>query len=123
MNFDVIVIGGGAIGASSAYELAKAGIKVALLEKRRFSSGASGASAAMLEFQIDAHRGEPFYSLAKISNDLFPILTQEIKEFTRIDFQFERCGILHLAPSQEEAASLQKEVKRQKDLGLKISWI
>src|ERR1051326_3426113 len=104
MNFDVIILGGGAIGASCAYELSKAGLKVALLEKRHFSSGASGASAAMLEFQIDAHRGEPFYSLAKTSNNLFSSLYQEIKDLTGIDFQFERCGILHLAHSEENAA-------------------
>ncbi len=123
MTYDVIVIGGGAIGTNTAYELSKQGLKVALLEKKRIASGASGASAAMLEFQIDAHRGEPFFSLSKASNDLFPALYQEIKNFTKIDFQFEQCGILHVASTVEETATLQKEVEWQKGLGLKISWL
>ncbi len=40
---DVIVVGGGVIGSSTAYQLAKRGLKVLLLEKEDFASGASGA--------------------------------------------------------------------------------
>ncbi len=123
MTFDVIVIGGGIIGASCAYELSKNGKKVAVVEKRHLSSGASGASAAMLEFQIDAHRGEPFYSLALASNNLFPALAQEIKSLTGGDFQYEKCGILHVASTEEESESIESEVKRLQSLGHKTSWL
>ena len=33
LNWDVIVVGSGPAGAMAAYELAKAGLKVAILEK------------------------------------------------------------------------------------------
>jgi len=104
--YDAIVIGGGLIGASSAYELSKTGLRVLLLEKRTMGSGASGTSAAMLECQTDAHRGEPFLSLARASNRLFPALYQELLDLTGIDFQYEPSGILEIALTEEEARTL-----------------
>jgi UDP-glucose 6-dehydrogenase len=62
-KFDVIIIGGGIIGALTAYELSKQNKKVLLLEKHAFGYGASGNSAAMLESQLDSHRGEPFSNI------------------------------------------------------------
>ena len=121
-KFDVIVIGGGIIGISCAYELAKQGYTVAVLEKHHCGSGASGRSAAMLEFQMEAHRGEPFLSLAKASKKLFPYLHAEIKNTTGIDFQYEQCGILQLASTPEEAIILENEVIRQTYHDFKATW-
>ncbi len=120
---DVVVYGGGIIGALSAFELAKSGANVLLLEKNLFGAGASGNSAAMLELQIDAYRGEPFLSLAKASHDLFPALAEELKQRSGIDIQFSRCSILQVALHPDEAAFLEKECARQMKLGLKAEWL
>ncbi len=122
MHVDVIVLGGGIIGASAAYELAKEGAKVALLDKNRFGSGASGSSAAMLEFQLEAGRGEPFFSLPRASNALFPQLEAEIKALTGLGFDYDPCGILQVALTPEEADLLRQEVERQARLGLRAEW-
>lgn len=121
-NFDAIVIGGGLNGMATAYELSKSGLKVLLLEKRQIGSGASGSSAAMLEHQLDAHRGDPFYSLSQASMKLFPLYNEEIRALTNIDFQYEICGIYQLAMNEEDATILQKEAVRQKGIGLKAQW-
>src|ERR687885_1047595 len=42
---EVVVVGGGVIGTSIAYHLARAGVGVTLLEWRSIAAGASGASA------------------------------------------------------------------------------
>jgi glycerol-3-phosphate dehydrogenase len=47
-NFDVVVIGGGINGASSAQHLAAAGYSVLLVDKGDFASGSSGRSTRML---------------------------------------------------------------------------
>src|ERR687898_600704 len=39
---DVVVVGGGIIGAACAYELARAGASVTLLEREELAAGASG---------------------------------------------------------------------------------
>ena len=122
-TFDTLIIGGGAIGCAIAYELSKEGQKVAVLEKRTVAAGASGVSAAMLEAQLDAHRGEPFLSLALASRDLFPGLWQELKELTGIDFQYERCGILQLAGTAPEHRELLRRQDLQVKAGLPVEWL
>lgn len=48
MNKEIIIIGGGIIGLSSAYYLQKEGHKVTVIEKSDFSSGASFANAGII---------------------------------------------------------------------------
>ncbi len=47
-DMDVLVIGGGAIGACSAYYLARQGLEVSLVEKGEIASGCSGANAGLI---------------------------------------------------------------------------
>ncbi|MFO8056030.1 MAG: FAD-dependent oxidoreductase [bacterium] len=46
--FDVVVVGGGVNGTGIARDLAMRGVKTLLLEKRDFSSGATGGSSGMI---------------------------------------------------------------------------
>lgn len=121
--FDTIVIGGGAIGCAIAFELSKSGQNVAVLEKGTVASGASGVSAAMLEAQLDAHRGEPFLSLALASQELFEPLTRELEETTGMDIQHERCGILQIALTPSERDELRRRYEFQIGKGLPASWL
>lgn len=54
--YDVAVIGGGVCGTAIAYSLAKAGVKVALLEKRGICSGTSGTNPG---FCVLTYREDP----------------------------------------------------------------
>ncbi|KAL9657322.1 hypothetical protein ABK040_011542 [Willaertia magna] len=47
-NFDIIIIGGGSVGSSSALEASSRGLKVLLLERNDFSSGTSSRSTKLL---------------------------------------------------------------------------
>ena len=44
-QFDVVVIGGGVVGAGAALDAATRGLKVALVEARDFASGTSSRSS------------------------------------------------------------------------------
>lgn len=123
MKTDVLIIGGGIIGACAAYAISKAGMRVMLIEKREIGAGASGTSAAMLETQIDAHRGDPFFPLADASRRLFPALYEETKDLTGMDFQYEQCGLLEMALNEEDKDALTKEVDRQRGMALEADWI
>lgn len=122
-RYDAIVMGGGIIGAVSTYELARQGARVLLLDKFPFLTGASAYSAAMIESQLDHHRGHPFVSLATASAALFPQLHKDIREETSIDFEYEVCGILQLALNTDEVTSLKQQVTVQKQEGHKIEWL
>lgn len=62
LRTEVCVIGGGLSGLSIAYELAKRGKKVVLLESFRIGSGQSGRTTAHLSCQLE----EEFYELMKM---------------------------------------------------------
>ncbi|MFN2208155.1 MAG: NAD(P)/FAD-dependent oxidoreductase, partial [Candidatus Promineifilaceae bacterium] len=47
-TFDVTIIGGGIMGCSTALQLARRGLKVALLEKGTIGAGPSGKSSAII---------------------------------------------------------------------------
>ncbi|MBV9080661.1 MAG: glycine oxidase ThiO [Elusimicrobia bacterium] len=123
MGHDVIVIGGGLIGASSAFRLAQEGLRVLLLEKNHVGFGASGCTAAMLECQTEAHRGETFFSLALPSLRLYPSLHLEVKELTGINFELERNGILSVALTGDEGMILRRETRWQRDRSLRAEWL
>jgi glycine oxidase len=47
-QYDVGIIGGGIIGQSIAYQLAKEGVSVLVLESNKIGTGATSAAAGML---------------------------------------------------------------------------
>lgn len=58
LDVDAVVIGGGLTGLTSAYLLARAGIRVAVLERRSLGSGDTGHTTAHLTCVTDARPGE-----------------------------------------------------------------
>ena len=63
-TFDIIVVGGGAIGAACARELAATGRSVLVLETGRDMGQAWRAAGGMLAPQIEADGTDPLLSLA-----------------------------------------------------------
>ena len=53
---DAVVVGAGAIGAACAYELAKAGLRVTVIERAEPAAEAAGASAGILSLPDPARR-------------------------------------------------------------------
>ena len=102
-----VVIGGGIIGCSVAYHLAKLGWRdVVLLEKKRLTSGTTWHAAGL----IGQLRGSSTLTkLAKYSAALLPELEAE----TGLTTGFRQNGSLSLALSGERL----EELKRQATMG------
>src|SRR4051812_26142630 len=99
-HYDAVIIGGGVIGCSTAYQLAKKGAHVLLLERDRIASGASSAAAGMLGAQSEMISSVPLFKLACRSRALFPALAEELKERSGIDIGLNRKGLLRIATSE-----------------------
>ena len=120
---DVVIIGGGVIGCSIAYWLAKAGIKPLVLERDRLGGGASRATAGVVGplWHVD-HAHPEFFSLGLRSLELYPRLTSELID-AGVDPQFRQWGVLKLASDGKEAEQLKNDLSWQNETGLGLRWL
>jgi glycine/D-amino acid oxidase-like deaminating enzyme len=112
---EVIVIGGGVIGASVAYHLSIKNLDVLLLEKSDFASGTSSACDGMIFLQ--SKKPGAHLALAVPSRKRFDSLPEEL------DFEIElRCngGIMTIG-NQRELQAVEDVVKRQRQADLDVS--
>ena len=92
---DVVVIGGGIVGVSTAYYLARRGVRVALVEKGLIGAEQSSRNWGWCRQQNRDARELP---LSTASLDLWDKLNGEIG----LDAGFRRCGLLYLSNSEAE---------------------
>lgn len=99
-----IVIGGGIAGCSSAYALARRGIKVTLLERNAsIASAASGNPLAMLYPRLSGDADSSQFTLAAYLHSIALYKTLGLA-----DTNFNTCGMLQLGFNARELARIQK---------------
>lgn len=106
---DVIVIGGGVIGLSIAWELAGKGLLVRVLEQGQFGQEASWAGAGILPPGNPEWASSPEARLRAASHLLWSGWTERLKSETGIDNGYSRCGGLEVRATGE-AVELDAEV-------------
>jgi glycine oxidase len=120
---DVIVVGGGAIGAASARELARAGHKVLVLDPGGDSGQAWKAAAGMLAPQIEADGADPLLAFGVAARDYYAPLATSLGSSTNIDIGLWQEGIARLASDPDEASELQAKVRSQVEQGYQATWL
>ncbi len=91
---DCLVIGGGLIGCLAAYELARAGARVAVVERGEPGREASWAGAGILSPMFPWRYPDALGLLVNRSLTRYATLVPELVERTGIDPQHRRCGLL-----------------------------
>jgi glycine/D-amino acid oxidase-like deaminating enzyme len=114
---DVVVIGGGVIGASVTYHLSRRKINVLLLEKDGLVSGTSGACDGLIYLQ--SKKPGPHLKLAMESRKRFDSLQQELHR----DIEFRSHGGMIVVETQEELDAMRLFVEEQKEAGLQVTLL
>jgi sarcosine oxidase subunit beta len=113
---EVVVIGGGISGTAAAYELARAGASVTLLERGGLASMASGWTLAGVR-QSGRHPAE--LPLATAAVDRWQDLAEELGA----DVEYRQDGNLRLARTQDEVPVIQAIVDEQREQGLDLTFL
>src|SRR6266545_635545 len=122
MNFpttaDIVIVGGGVMGASAAYHLAKCGVKnIVLLEREDFfGAGATGRCAGGVRYQFSTDIN------IKLSLESLPML-ERFKEEIGQDVNYRQCGYLLIATNETDASAFKENVKLQNSLGVQTQLL
>ena len=114
---DIVIIGGGVIGCSIAYNLAKRGYRnVVLLEKNFLTSGSTGRSGRGVRLQFGL---EMNIKLAGQSIEEFEKLSDELGT----DIDFKQHGYLMISYDDRTARQLEKDVHLERSLGYDVKLL
>jgi sarcosine oxidase subunit beta len=109
-SFDVVVIGGGVMGCATAWELARAGASVAVVEKGALAGGSTGRSSAIVR---QHYSNETTARMALHGLRTF----QEFGDRVGGECGFVRAGFVVLVPA-EDAEGLDANVALQRGVGI-----
>jgi len=101
-NYDVVVAGGGIVGAACALACAQAGLKVALVERDIFGGGATAAGMGHIVVMDDS---EAQFALTRRSQQLWHLLAKTLP----LAAEFETTGTIWVAADEEEFAEAERK--------------
>jgi 4-methylaminobutanoate oxidase (formaldehyde-forming) len=113
----VVIVGGGIAGASTAYHLTKLGVTdVVLLEQGKLTCGTTWHAAGLVG-QTRATRNAT--RMSQYGIDLYSTLEAE----TGLATGWKRCGSLNVAKSPERLQLMQRQMARAKSFGIAFDFI
>ena len=130
IDTDILIVGGGIAGLTTAYQLLKSGRKVTIIEDGYIGSGESGRTTAHLSCALD----DRYYSLSKTFGEEASRLVAEshmaaikmienIVKNEHIDCHFKEVdGYLFLDPSDKKE-NLEKELEATQMAGINTSMV
>jgi D-amino-acid dehydrogenase len=110
-SYDTIVIGGGVVGAATAYHLAKAGAQTLLID-RNDASRATNAGAGILAPELTGGESDTWFDFAVRAVGYYPQLVADLAEAGADDTSYAVCGKLLVAIGDDELAAFSQARER-----------
>ncbi len=121
-RYDVIIAGGGVIGCSIAYRLAKSGLSVAVFDAGT-AGKASNAAGGMLGAQNEFEYENPLMNIALESRAMFPGLRDELFEESGVDIELRKAGLLKVAATADDKPALLKQYAFLSGKDASVKWL
>lgn len=120
----ILIVGGGVIGLSIGWMLARGGESVTIVECDEAGRGASWVAGGMLAPNAEIGFEETeLYDLNRESLRRWPEFVDELETDTGHDLDFRMEGTLTVADDRDAAEALQRLYQFQRDEGLEVEWL
>jgi glycine oxidase len=120
---DVLIVGGGVVGAACARALAKRNVSVHLIESGPEPGAASIAAAGMLAPIAEAGPEDPLLGFGVRARDYYGELAPELREETGVDLALWLDGIFEVAFSPEALEKVRAAAAWQRQAGFAVDLL
>lgn len=117
-TYDAVIAGGGLIGAAIAFELASAGLKVAVFDTQKPGREASWASAGMISPLPESPAMSPLLPLSLASTRLYPEFIGRIEELSGQSVGYRKNGALDIMFTEDATAGINEILAQHRAAGL-----
>jgi D-amino-acid dehydrogenase len=117
-----IVIGGGILGASTAYHLAKSGASVTVIDRNE-PGQATDAAAGIICPWLSQRRNKAWYALAKGGAAYYTTLIQQLEDDGETETGYERVGAISLHTDTEKLINMEERAALRKEEAPEIGEI
>lgn len=109
----VIIVGAGILGASTAYQLAKMGAEVLIID-RKDKGQATDAAAGIICPWLSQRRNQAWYRLAKAGAHFYPTLIKELQREGETDTGYAQVGALSIHHDIEKIKKMEERAHVRK---------
>jgi glycine/D-amino acid oxidase-like deaminating enzyme len=108
---DVAIVGAGVVGAACAYECARRGLKVIVVDGEMIAAGATAAGMGHIVVMDDS---EAQFSITRYSQRLWQELRPELPD----DVEYDQCGTIWVAADDEEIEEVHRKQRLYAERGV-----